>query len=149
LSGQDHRRREWSTKPTNKIALAASFESGEPYAGGSGGAGTITLPSAFAPNYFNLANIGSSGFAVPSPHLDVVAKMAFDPTHLGRGTHIEVAGLVSRFAFYDTLSNLRFATTGRGISVNASTDVTSRLTFFTNNFYSHGGGRSILARLRR
>jgi hypothetical protein len=130
-------------RPSDQVALGASFESGEPYAGGSGGAGAVTLPSAFAPSYFNQLSTGSSGLAVPSPHVDFIAKIAFDPRKLGRGTHIEVAGLVNRFTFYNPLNSHRFATTGGGISLNASTDITSRLTLFTNNFYSHGGGRFI------
>ena len=33
------------------VALGVSFESGDTYAGGSAGAGAITLPAAFAPDY--------------------------------------------------------------------------------------------------
>jgi hypothetical protein len=130
-------------KPTDGIALGASFESGEPYAGGSGGAGAVALPAGLAPNYFNQVGVGSSGLAVPNPHLDFIGKIAFDPTKFGRNTHIEIAGLVNRFAFFNPLTGQRFATTGAGISLNASAEVVKNLAVFTNNFYSEGGGRFI------
>ena len=108
-------------KPSDQVAFGASFESGEPYAGGSSGAGAVTLPSALAPNYFNQVDTGSGGLAVPNPHLDFVSKVAFDPKKLGRGTHIEAGGLITRLSFYNPINTTRFATTGGGVSVNAST----------------------------
>ncbi|WP_130424157.1 hypothetical protein [Edaphobacter modestus] len=44
--------------PSSIVSMGVSFESGDAYAGGSAGAGAITLPAAFAPDYFGQVNTG-------------------------------------------------------------------------------------------
>jgi hypothetical protein len=130
-------------RPNRGIAVGASVESGETYAGGSSGAGTITLPSALAPNYFNQVDLGTSGLAVPNPHLDFIGKVAFDWTGRGRPMHLEVAGMMNQFALYNPLSNQHFSTLGGAGSLNAGFEIGKGLSLMTANFYSDGGGRFI------
>ena len=80
--------------PSATVALGVSFESGDAYAGGSAGAGAITLPAAFAPDYSGQLNTGSGGVAVPNPNSDFIAKIAFDPKVGDRAVHFEVGGPV-------------------------------------------------------
>jgi hypothetical protein len=130
-------------RPRRGVALGMSVESGETYVGGSSGAGTITLPSALAPNYFNQVDTGSGGVGVPSPHLDFIGKVAFDWAGWGRPIHLEAAGMLNQFAFYNPLSNQRFSVFGGGGSLNAEFEIAKGLTLATANFYSDGGGRFI------
>ena len=129
--------------PSKTVALGVSFESGDAYAGGSAGAGAITLPSEFAPDYSGQLNIGSGCVSVPNPNSDFVAKLAFDPKVGDRAVHFEVAGLVDRFTFYNPSTKQSFSTVGGGLSFNAGFEVLKNLSLFTNNFYSNGGGRFI------
>lgn len=130
-------------RPKRDVALAVSFESGSAYVGGSGGAGPITLPSALAPNYFNQVDTGSGALGVPNPYSDLIAKVAFDPEVSGHALHIEAAGLMNHFSFFNPLDSKRFGTTGGGVALSAGIDVTRKLTLLTSNFYSKGGGRYI------
>jgi hypothetical protein len=129
---------------TKSIAMGLSFEAGDTYAGGSAGAGTITLPSALAPNYFGqVDNSTGNGNSVPNPNADWIAKVAFDPKAGSRSVHLEVAGLMSRFAFYNPLNNRSFSITGGAAAFNAGVEVVRHLSLFTNNFYTNGSGSLI------
>ena len=125
------------------VAIGISFESGDTYGGGSGGAGAIVLPAALATTYFGQIDTGSGGSAVPSPNTDLIAKIAFDPKTGGRSIHFEVAGLMSRFAFFNPLNNLRFGIAGGAVELNAGIEAVRNLTLFTNNFYGNGNGNFI------
>jgi len=129
--------------PRESVALAFSFESGNTYGGGSTGSGVITFPAAFAPDYFDQVDTGSGSTGVPNPNLDYLAKVAFDPSVSGRAMHFEVVGMMNRFAFYNPLNNQNYSKIGGGVAFNAGIGVTQKLTLFTNNFYSDGGGRYI------
>ena len=129
--------------PTEKVALALSVESGGTYAGGSAGAGTITLPRALAPDYFHQVDLGSGALGVPSAHSDWIGKAAFDTRLRGHHLHLEFAGLLNQVAFYNPLTQQKFHTVGGGGSVNAGFEIRKNLTLFTTNFYSDGGGRLI------
>ncbi len=130
-------------RPKEGIALAVSFESGTTYVGGSAGAGAITLPSALAPTYFNQVDSGSGGVGVPNPHSDLIAKIALDPKISGHSMHVEAAGLMNKFSFFNPLTSQRFSETGGGVSLNAGIDITKHVTILTNSYYSNGGGRFI------
>ena len=130
-------------RPKHGVALGMSVESGDTYVGGSSGGGTITLPSALSPNYFNQVDLGSGGLGVPNPHLDFIGKIAFDWRMAGRATHFEAAGEMNQFEFYNPLNNQHFSAIGGGASVNADIEVAKNLTLLTANFYSDGGGRFI------
>jgi hypothetical protein len=101
------------------------------------------LPGALAPNYFNQVDSGSGGLGVPNPHLDFIGKAAFDWTSWGRSFHLEAAGLINQFAFYNPLNNRRFSILGGGGSLNGEFEIAHGLTLSTSNFYSDGGGRFI------
>ncbi|HTF70737.1 MAG TPA: hypothetical protein VK638_49510 [Edaphobacter sp.] len=129
--------------PSATVAMGVSFESGDAYAGGSAGAGAITLPAAFSPDYFRQLNTGSGGLAVPNPNSDFITKIAFDPKISDRSVHLEVGGLINRFTFFNPLVSRSFSTVGGGVAFNAGFEVLKNLSLFTNNFYSNGGGRFI------
>jgi hypothetical protein len=126
------------------VAIGASFESGNTYVGGSAGAGTITLPTALAPNYFGQVDDSTgNGNSVPNPNLDWIAKITFDPQSVSRTIHVEAAGLMNRYEFYNPLTKQRFKITGAGVTLNAGIEVIRHLTLVTNNFYTNGGGNFI------
>jgi hypothetical protein len=141
----------WSRNPqfrlvyhaSDTITLGWSLEASEQYGGGSAGSGAITLPSALVASYDPQLNTGSSTFGAPNPHQDNIVKIAFDPKSEGRSMHFEVAGLVSRFAFYNPLSNQHFNATGGGVAVNGNVEVVKNFRLIANTFYSSGGGRWI------
>jgi len=121
-----------------------SFESGSTYAGGSAGAGTITLPTALEPNYFGQVDLATgNGNAVPNPNADWILKMTFDPKVGGRSLHFEMAGLLSRFAFFNPLNDQRFHIAGGGVTFNAGIEAIRHVTLFLNTYYNRGGGSLI------
>jgi hypothetical protein len=119
------------------------MESAEQYGGGSGGAGAITLPSALAASYSTQLNLGSGGLAVPTPHQDLVAKVAFDPQIGSRTMHLEFAGVFRRFEFYNPLNQRSFPKAGGGGSINLNLELVRNLRLFGNSYVSNGGGRYI------
>jgi hypothetical protein len=129
--------------PKETVSLGLSVEASEQYAGGSAGGGTITLPSALVPSYSEQLNNGSSGLSVPSPHLDWIGKVAFDPKVADRPLHIELAALWRRFEFYNPLSSQSFQASGGGGSANVNLELFKNFRLIANTFYSDGGGRYI------
>jgi hypothetical protein len=129
--------------PSEKITIAVSSESGSTYVGGSAGAGAIVLPSAFGSNYFGQVDNGNGGSGVPNANSDLVAKIAFDPDPAGRAMHFEMAGLATRFVFFNPANQRHFGIIGGGVAFNAGIEVAPSLTLFTNNFFTKGGGSYI------
>src|SRR5262249_11761741 len=121
--------------------VGLSLEAPEQYIGGSGGGGTIVLPSALATNYANQLNNGGTTQNVPNLHPDIVAKIAFDPKVGGKLMHIEFAGIARSFKVFNPANNSKFTTTGGGGSVNLNLEIFKGFRLISNNFYSDGGGR--------
>jgi hypothetical protein len=132
-----------SYHPGESLSIALTAEAPDVYGGGSGGAGTITLPAALAPNYFGQIDMGDGGFGVPGLFPDVLAKIALDHKAGDRNVHFEVLGLLSHFNFFNPQNNRKFGITGGGGSINAGIGLSKNLQIYTNNFYSDGGGRYI------
>jgi hypothetical protein len=130
-------------RPKPRIALGISFESGQAYGGGSAGAGTITLPSAFAPDYSGQVELGTGALSVPNSHLDIVGKVAVDSGNTEHPIHLEIAGVTNEFSFYNPLTGKHFSSRGGGASLNVSAGLAKGLTLLTANYYSDGGGRFI------
>ena len=86
-------------------------------------------------------NTGNGAFAVPNPHQDNIFKLALDSK--SKRVHLEVAGLLRRFAFFNPLTNQHFNATGGGVSVNGNIEVVKNFRLIANTFYSDGGGRWI------
>jgi len=125
---------------SSSVAIGVSLESGDTYAGGSAGAGTITLPSALQPNYFGQVDTSTeNGNSVPNPNLDWIGKVALDPKG-ARSLHLELVGLLNHYAFYNPLNNRNFSITGWGVALNTLVQATPRLTLITANYYNNGGG---------
>jgi len=139
----------WSRNPqfrliyhaSDTVTLGWSIEASEQYAGGSGGSGAIVLPSALVSSYGPQLNTGSSTFGVPNPHQDNIVKIAFDPKFEKRQVHFEVAGLLSRFAFFNPLTNQNFGASGGGVAVNGNIELFKNFRLIANTFLSNGGGR--------
>jgi hypothetical protein len=129
--------------PNETVAVGVSVEASEQYGGGSGGSGAVTLPSELVSSYGPQLNTGGSSFATPNSHQDNIVKVALDPQVGARTLHMEVAGLLSRFAFYNPLSDQHHDATGGGLAGNLGVDVVKNLRLFVHSFYSHGGGRWI------
>src|SRR6185437_8673564 len=67
--------------PSSTFAMALGLENAEQYIGGSGGGGTITLPSNsnIAANYANQLDAAGNATSTPNLHPDIIGKMAWDP----------------------------------------------------------------------
>ena len=139
----------WSRNPqfrfvyhaNDSITLGWSIEASEQYGGGTNGSGAITLPVSLVSTYEPQLNTGNSAFAVPNPHQDQIVKIAFDSK--SKRMHLEVAGLLRRFAFFNPLTNQHFSATGGGVSVNGNVELFKNFRLIANTFYSDGGGRWI------
>jgi cell division protein FtsB len=128
---------------SDRITAAMSLESSEPYGGGSGGAGVITLPTQLAPSYGPQLNMGNGGVSVPNAHQDMIGKVAYDGVVGGRSMHAEATGLLRQFDFYNLLTSTRFHATGGGGSANANLELFRSFKLIVNTFFSEGGGRWI------
>lgn len=141
----------WSRNPqfrliyhaNDTVTLGWSLEASEQYGGGSYGSGAITLPSNLTSSYETQINTGNSTFGVPNPHQDNVVKIAFDSKSKSHGVHLEVAGLLSRFAFFNPLTRQHFGATGGGVAVNGNIELVKNFRLIANTFYNDGGGRWI------
>lgn len=127
--------------PSEKVTMGVSLENPDQYIGGSGGGGTITLPSLYSGFAGSQLDNASNVQTIPNVHPDIIAKVAFDP---GSRVHFEVAGLERTFRVYDTAGpNIGNHTTtaGGGGSVNGNFEVAKGFRLVSNNFWSDGGGR--------
>ena len=125
------------------VTFAVSLEAAEQYGGGSAGAGEITLPDNLASSYAPQFDLGESTFGAPNPHPDVIAKLAFDPKVGGHDLHLEVAGLLSGFRFFNPQDQTRHHATGGGVLAGLNYEALRNFRLIANGFYSNGGGRYI------
>jgi uncharacterized coiled-coil protein SlyX len=125
------------------VHLGVSVEASEQFAGGASGSGAITLPKDLAASYGSQLNTGSGNYATPNPHQDVVGKIAFEPKAGNRSLHLEVGGVLTRFAFFNPLTSQHFDAAGGGGSVNVNIEVVKNLRVAANTFFSAGAGRYI------
>ena len=141
----------WSRDPqfrvvyhaSETVTLGVSLEASEQYAGGSAGAGRITLPAALVDSYGPQLNTGDSTFNVPNLHPDIIVKVAFDPKLKNRQLHYEFAGLLSTFKFFNPLDQRTHSAVGGGVSAGVNYEVVNNLRLIANGFYSDGGARWI------
>ena len=126
---------------SERFTLGWSIEASEQYGGGANGSGAITLPANLVSAYKPQLNTGDNTFAVPNRHQDNIVKIAFDSK--SRRVHLEVAGLVRGFAFFNPLTNRHFGATGGGVSVNGNIELVKNFRLIANTFFSEGGGRWI------
>jgi hypothetical protein len=131
--------------PSDSVAFAIGLENPEQYVGGSGGAGTITLPAALAASTIaSELDTGATTLAAPNVAPDVIAKLAFDP-HVGEDhhLHIEFVGLERNFKTYNPLTKETFNAQGGGGAINLNLELFKGFHLISNNFYGDGGGRYI------
>jgi len=134
--------------PSDKAAFAVALESPEQYIGGSGGGGTITLPSGLtsilgAPGATNAQfNSGSTTLNVPNLSPDIIAKLAIEPT---KRFHLEIGGIERQFKDYVLISGAGQTNvkTGGGGFFNANVELFKGFRVLTNNFIGDGIGRYI------
>ena len=125
------------------VTFAVSLETDDQYGGGSAGAGEITLPSALVSSYTPQLDLGHVAFEAPNLHPDVIAKVAFDPMVGRRDLHLEVAGLLSGFRFFNPQDQATHRVSGGGILVGLNYEASKNFRLIANGFYSNGGGRYI------
>jgi hypothetical protein len=122
--------------------MGVSFESAEQYIGGSGGGGTVVLPTALATAYANQLNNGNTTLNVPNAHPDIIAKIAFDPKlSNGHGLRFEFGGIERTFKTYNPISGQHYTAAGGGVQANFNYELVKGFRLVTNNFLSDGGGR--------
>jgi hypothetical protein len=135
--------------PNANWHFVLSLENPQQYIGGSAGAPTITYPSAFANNtsITNQFNNGTNNFSVPNAGPDVILKAAYDAKPHGLTQHIEVAGLLRRFRYFNPTveggAGRDFSAVGGGGSVNGNFEIFKNFHLVANTFFSDGGGRYI------
>jgi hypothetical protein len=132
--------------PSDKLTFGFSVEQGDNYSGGSGGEGSITLPTALAglvPGQLDQnTNIGTSGagyLAAPAFTPDFIAKIAWDPSSR---FHLDVTGVESNFK--TTALSAPFishTTNGGGIQFGMNGEIFKNFRLMTTNFWSDGDGR--------
>jgi len=126
---------------SDSVAIGLALENPDQYIGGSGGGGTIVLPSALAATYGTELDNTSNSLAVPNLHPDIIAKIAFDPMIGDRLFHIEFAGLDSSFKVFNPLTKETFTANGGGGAINFNFELFKHFHLLSNNFYGDGGGR--------
>jgi hypothetical protein len=137
--------------PQNKASFAIALDSPDQYAGGSGGGGSITLPTLLS-TYSSELDFGASsgGIATPDVAPDVIAKIALDPV---KQFHFEIGGIERNFKVWDpgTVAGVdapavaagNFSAVGAAGFLNINAEIYKGLHILTNNFWSDGGGRYI------
>ena len=135
--------------PNDHLHFALSVENPQQYVGGSSGAPTITYPAAYASNtgITNQFNSGANSYSVPNSTPDFIVKAAFDSRPGGKLQHIEVAGVLRNFKYFNSTLNTNqgktFNATGGGGSVNGNFEIFKNVHLIANTFFSDGGGRYI------
>jgi len=131
---------------SDKAAFALSLENSEPYVGGGNGGSAIVAPAAIAAASGVLGSqINNGGSVITAAALmpDVIAKVALDPS---KKAHIELAGVMIANKFSNPVSTPPFQTNskvGGGVALNVNFELFKGFRFFSNNFWSDGGGRYI------
>ena len=130
---------------TDAVTLGLSLENPDQYIGGSGGGGTITIPSAFATTYASqLDNATGNGTNVPNLHPDVIGKIALDPMVGDKLFHIEFAGVVRSFKVLTApIAGKTNTTTGGAGAINFNLEIFKNFHLISNNYWGTGGGRYI------
>jgi hypothetical protein len=129
--------------PNDHFHLVMSAENPQQYVGSTG----VTYPAALATSgaLANQFNDGTTNYKAPNLHPDVIVKAAFDAKPKGLAQHIEVAGLVRSFKYFDPLPavNHSFRKTGGGWAVNSNFEIFKGFRLVENAYASDGGGRYI------
>jgi hypothetical protein len=129
--------------PTPALAYGLSLENPDQYIGQSG---AVTFPSAFASQLASQFDSYSGVSSAPALHPDLIAKIAFDPVSGSRHQHVELAAMLRGFRLNDlpTVSNASYvshAAEGVGISGAVNLQLSRKLHFLANAYWSDGGGR--------
>ena len=127
---------------SDAVTFGFALEQAEQYAGGSGGGGSVVLPSTLATPYTNnQLDFGGANFTVPNLHPDVQAKLAFDPVVNGNLLHIEFGGVFSSFKTYNPTTSQSFTKQGGGGEANVNLELVKGFHVIGNSFISDGEGR--------
>lgn len=128
----------------NKVNFGLSVEQGDQYIGGSGGGGTITLPSALGGLVTSQLdqgqNVTLAGYLNNPTYVpDFIAKLALDPTSR---FHFEVGGIVSADHTVNLSAPFNHHTDTRGgVTFGVNTAVTKQIRLVASGMYSDGEGR--------
>jgi hypothetical protein len=127
--------------PSNAVHAGIAFENADQYIGGSGGGGTITLPSNLPSSFVNQLDNAANSFQTPNLHPDIIGKLAFDPMTGKTQQHIELVGLYRSFRTYNQTTNQHYTTSAGGGAINMNFEPVRNFHVLLNNFWSDGGGR--------
>jgi hypothetical protein len=135
--------------PADNLVFGVSFENPQQYIGGSSGGSSVTLPSALSTALSGgQFNNGSSNFAAPNLHPDIIFKSAYDG-HAGDGRtmHVEATGIVRSFKDaipFQTPAIFRTNTaTAVSGEVNGNIEVAKGFRLVVNTFFGAGNGRYV------
>lgn len=133
--------------PNENVAFGVSLENPQQYIGGSSGGSSIVLPAAFASLAGTQFDNGSSNYAVPNLHPDIIFKGALDGHAGDKLLHLEAVGIVRTFkSAYGlgtpTTYHTSSATAGSG-EVNANLEVAKGVRLIANTFFGSGNGRYV------
>ena len=133
--------------PNENVAFGVSLENPQQYIGGSSGGSSLDLHAAFTSPAGTQFDNGSSNYAVPNLHPDIIFKGALDGHAGDKLLHVEAVGMVRTFksayglgtpATFHTTS----ATAGSG-EVNANLEVAKGVRLIANTFFGSGNGRYV------
>jgi len=132
--------------PGDKVNFGFSIEQGDPYGGGSGGGGAITLPAALAALVPQQVDQGSNISVSGSGYLnqatfmpDFIAKLAFDPTSR---FHFELGGILSAdHIVFPAAPWVHHKDTRGGVTFGLNAAVTKSVRFVASGMLSDGEGR--------
>jgi hypothetical protein len=134
--------------PAGNFALGVSLENPQQYAGGSGGAGTITPPAAFSSVIGTQVNSGSTNYTAANLHPDIIFKGAYDGHAGDKLLHVEAGALIRSFKFAagtgskPVVYNTHSATAVSG-EVNANLELAKNFRVIANTFFGFGNGRYV------
>ncbi|MGH9417240.1 MAG: hypothetical protein ACRD01_11485 [Terriglobales bacterium] len=126
---------------TSSLAAGISIEQGEPYIGGSAGAGQAVLPGGPGGVYGSQVDNGASNFSAPGFTPDVIGKLAWDTRAGAHAVHLELAGLYSEFRALTPATNLTSHAAGGGLGASANFALTPRLRLVASGLVGDGAGR--------
>ncbi len=127
--------------PSDTVAMGLSLEESDQYFGGSGGAGSPTLPSGLAATFVNQLDNASNSTQTPNVIPDFIGKIAFDPKTGALHQHVELVGLFRQFRTYNQNNNDHFNATAGGVGINTNFELAKNFRRDrANGFLSDGGG---------
>jgi hypothetical protein len=129
--------------PNEHFHWALAAENPEQYIG----SGVVT-PSKLATVATTEFDAGAGGTAIPNLMPDIITKLAFDGGPDGHKSHVEVAGILSGYRSFNSLTSgpgagERYTKVGGAGEVNFNAELVRGFRIVSSNFFGDGAGRYI------